>query len=45
MIFFNIKITTYWIDSGQLKLTCQFDDLDYEIMITIQKKIKTNYEA
>ena len=30
-------MTIYWIDSGQLKLTCQIYDLGYETMITLLK--------
>ena len=33
--FFNIEITTYWIDLRQLRLTCQIHDPGYEIMITL----------
>jgi hypothetical protein len=38
-IFFNIKITIYWIDFGQSGLTHQICDLDYKTMIT---QYKTN---
>ena len=35
--FFNIKITTYWIDLGKPELTFQTFNLGYETMITPQK--------
>ena len=35
--FFNIKITTYCIDLGQPRLTCQIHDPDSETMITLWK--------
>jgi len=37
MIFFNIKIITYWIDMGQLELTCQISNSDYETIVTLKK--------
>jgi hypothetical protein len=35
----------YWINPGQLGLTCKIHNLSYEIMITHIKQIKTNHEA
>jgi hypothetical protein len=35
--FFNIKITIYWIDLGQFKLTYQIYDLNFKTMITSYK--------
>jgi hypothetical protein len=35
--FWNIKMTTYWIDRCQLELTCQVRDLDHEIIIASYK--------
>ena len=33
--FFNIKITTYWINLGQPELACQICDPGYENIITL----------
>ena len=34
-----------WIDSGQLRLTCQICDPGHKTMITLYKKNKNNYDA
>ena len=35
MFFKNIEMKTYWNDQGQTGLTCQIQDLDDEIEITL----------
>jgi hypothetical protein len=37
MFFFNINITTYWIELGQLGLTCQIHYSGYKTIITLLK--------
>jgi hypothetical protein len=38
-------MTTYWIYLGQLKLTHQIHNMDYETMKPHIKQMKTNYET
>ena len=40
MFFFNINITTYWIELGQLGLTCQIHYSGYETIN--RKQVKKN---
>ena len=40
IFFFNMKITIYYNDLGQLGLTCQICDPDYKTIITPQKTNK-----
>ena len=40
MFFFNINITTYWIELGQLGLTCQIHYSGYETINRKQVKKK-----
>ena len=38
-------MTTYWIYLGQLKLTHQIHNMDYETMKPHIKQMKTNYKT
>jgi hypothetical protein len=42
ILFFYIEMTTYWIDSGQPRLTRKICYQDHKIVITLQKVNEKN---